>query len=52
MLAAFENVSEHVDRLIERSGLNAARTLEILLELELAGMVRQHAAMWFSKRVR
>jgi len=51
LLGAFESVAEPVDRLIERSGLNTARALEILLELELAGRVRQHPGMRFSKRV-
>jgi DNA processing protein len=50
LLGAFESVAEPVDRLIERSGLNTARALEILLELELAGRVRQHPGMRFSKR--
>jgi DNA processing protein len=49
VLAAFETTTEHIDRLIERSGFNAARTLEILLELELAGRVRRHAGMVFAK---
>ncbi|HSD09942.1 MAG TPA: DNA-processing protein DprA [Candidatus Binatia bacterium] len=51
LLGAFESVTEPADRLIERSGLNTARALEILLELELAGRVRQHPGMRFSRRV-
>jgi len=49
VLGGFENTTEHVDRLIERSGLGAAQTLEILLELEIAGAVRRHPGMVFSK---
>ena len=49
LLAAFETTTEHIDRLIERSGLNAARTLEILLELELVGRVRRHSGMVFAR---
>jgi DNA processing protein len=49
VLAAFEGATEHIDRLIERSGLNAARTLEILLELELAGRVSRHSGMVYSQ---
>jgi DNA processing protein len=52
VLAAFESATEHVDRLIERSGFNAARTLEILLDLELAGRVRRHSGMMYSRRSR
>jgi DNA processing protein len=52
MLSAFENVAEHVDRLIERSGLEAARALETLLELELAGKVLRHPGMMYSRRAR
>jgi DNA processing protein len=50
VLEAFESATMHVDRLIERSGLDAARMLEILLELELAGKVQRHAGMVYSKR--
>jgi DNA processing protein len=52
VLAAFEGTTEHIDRLIERSGLNASQILEILLELELAGRIEQHSGMTFYKRVR
>jgi DNA processing protein len=50
MLRAFENVAEHVDGLIERSGLQAGRALEILLELEIAGEVVRHPGMMYSRR--
>lgn len=52
MLAAFENVAEHVDRLIERSGFEPSRALETLLELELAGQVLRHSGMIYSRRTR
>ena len=52
VLAAFENTVEHVDRLIERSGFGAQRTLEILLELELAERVDRHPGMEYSRRSR
>jgi DNA processing protein len=50
VLAAFENATEHVDRLIERSGLGVAGALEALLELELAGRVTQYPGKWFARR--
>jgi DNA processing protein len=50
VLAAFENATEHVDRLIERSGLGAARVLEVLLELELDGRVKQYPGKRFVRR--
>jgi DNA processing protein len=50
VLAAFEDATEHVDRLIERSGLGAARVLEVLLELELAGRVKQYPGKRFVRR--
>jgi len=50
VLAAFESTIEHVDRLIERSGLESARVLERLLALELDGRVVRHAGMLFEKR--
>jgi len=50
LLRSFAGTVEHVDRLIERSGLPASRALEILLELELAGRVCQHPGMVFSRR--
>ncbi len=52
MLSAFENVAEHVDRLIERSGFEAALALETLLGLELAGEVIRHPGMMYSRRPR
>jgi DNA processing protein len=52
MLSAFESVAEHVDRLIERSGFAAARALELLLDLELAGEVVRHPGMVYSRRAR
>ena len=52
VLSAFENVVEHVDRLIERSGFEAARALETLLELELSGEVLRHPGMMYSRRAR
>jgi DNA processing protein len=51
LLGAFESVTEPVDRLIERSGLSAARALEILLDLELDGRVHRYPGMRFSKRL-
>ena len=50
LLGAFESVAEPVDRLIERSGLNTARALEILLELELAGRVAALPGGAFQRR--
>ena len=41
ILALLQNDSLQVDQLIERSGLPAAQVLEILLDLELQGFVRQ-----------
>jgi DNA processing protein len=52
MLSAFKNVAEHVDRLIERSGFEAALALQTLLELELAGEVVRHPGMMYSRRPR
>jgi DNA processing protein len=52
LIEAFDGTTAHVDQLIERSGLNASQTLEILLELELAGRVEQHPGMTFYKRTR
>jgi len=52
MLAAFENVAEHVDRLIERSGFDPSRALQTLLELELAGEVLRRPGMRYSRRSR
>jgi DNA processing protein len=52
MLSAFGNVTEHVDRLIERSGFEAALALQTLLELELAGEVIRHPGMMYSRRPR
>ncbi len=52
MLGVFENVAEHVDGLIERSGFEAGRALEVLLELELAGDVVRHPGMMYSRRAR
>jgi DNA processing protein len=52
MLAAFENVAEHVDRLIERSGFEPSRALQTLLELELAGEVLRHPGMTYARRSR
>ncbi|MBI2963696.1 MAG: DNA-protecting protein DprA [Deltaproteobacteria bacterium] len=49
VLAAFAATVEHVDRLIERSRLAPGRVLETLLQLELAGWVRRHAGMLFSR---
>ena len=51
VLAAFDGITAQVDQLIGRSGLNAARVLEILLELELAGKVERHSGMVYSRRV-
>lgn len=50
VLAAFEETTEHVDRLIERSGLDAGRVLGILLELELAGQVAQYPGKLFVRK--
>jgi len=50
VLDAFEGATEHVDLLIERSGLGAARALEALLELELAGWVTQYPGKVFARR--
>jgi DNA processing protein len=50
LLDAFDGAVVHVDRLIAKSGLGAARTLEILLDLELSGLVRQHPGMLYSRR--
>jgi len=50
VLEAFETAVEHVDRLIEQSGLPASRVLEALLELELAGRVIQHPGKLFARR--
>ena len=52
VLAAFDGTTAQVDQLIGRSGLNAARVLEILLELELAGKVELPAGMVYSRRAR
>ena len=52
MLGAFENVAEHVDRLIERSGFDPSRALQTLLELELAGEVLRHPGMTYVRRSR
>ena len=49
ILAAFEDTVEHVDRLIARGGFGAARTLEVLLELEMAGWIIRHPGMQFSR---
>lgn len=49
VLAGFQSTVEHVDHLIERSGIAAARVLEILLDLELAGRVARHPGMTFSR---
>ncbi len=49
VLEAFDGSVVHVDRLIARSGLGAARTLEILLDLELRGAVRRHPGMLYSR---
>ncbi len=49
VLDAFDGAVVHVDRLIARSGLGAARTLEILLDLELRGAVRHHPGMLYSR---
>ncbi len=49
VLGSFENAVEHVDRLIERSGLAAATVLEALLELELAGVIARHPGNLFTK---
>ena len=49
VLAAFERTAEHVDRLIERSGLPASAVLETLLELELSGTVVQHPGKLFTR---
>ncbi|MGH7898267.1 MAG: DNA-processing protein DprA [Candidatus Binatia bacterium] len=51
VLGSFERPVEHVDRLIDKSGFSAARVLEILFELELAGRVSRHPGMTFSKRL-
>jgi DNA processing protein len=52
MLAAFENVAEHVDRLIERSGFDPSRALQALLELELTGEVLRQPGMTYARRSR
>ena len=49
ILEAFESSIEHVDRLIERSGLSVASALEALLDLELAGRVIQHPGKLFAR---
>jgi DNA processing protein len=49
VLDCFESAVEHVDRLIERSGLAAAAVLEALLELELVGAVVRHPGNLFTK---
>lgn len=50
VLGAFEENAEHVDRLIERSGLGAARVLEVLLELELEERVERYPGELFVRR--
>ena len=44
----FDGGSLHVDTLIARSGLGAARVLEVLLNLELKGMVTQLPGTYFA----
>ncbi len=44
----FESDSLHVDTLIARSGLSAARVLEVLLGLELKGVVTQLPGTYFA----
>jgi DNA processing protein len=44
----FDGEPLHVDILIARSGLGAARVLEVLLGLELKGVVTQLPSMYFS----
>jgi DNA processing protein len=41
ILALLQDNSLQVDQVIERSGLPAAQVLEVLLDLELQGFVRQ-----------
>jgi DNA processing protein len=41
LLRLFEHDPLHVDLLIAKSGLTPARVLEVLLELELKGLVTQ-----------
>jgi DNA processing protein len=40
----------HVDEIVERSGLPAARVLETLLELELRGLAMRHPGGFYSRR--
>jgi predicted Rossmann fold nucleotide-binding protein DprA/Smf involved in DNA uptake len=51
MLEGIQSSAVHVDELVTRSGLGAARALEVLLELELRGLVSRNPGMRFSRRV-
>lgn len=42
----------HADEIAAKSGLDAARTMSLLLQMELAGWVEQSAGMRFSRRAR
>lgn len=51
LIGCFDGAAAQVDQLIEKSGFGAARVLELLLELEIAGWVTQHPGMYFSRRL-
>ena len=50
LIGCFDGPAAHVDQLIEKSGFGAARVLELLLEMEIAGWVTQHPGKYFSRR--
>jgi DNA processing protein len=48
LIGLFEQEPVHIDILIARSGLTPARVLEVLLELELKGLVTQLPGAYFN----
>ncbi|MEA2624952.1 MAG: processing protein [Candidatus Binatota bacterium] len=49
LLECFDATVLPIDRLVEKSGLSPERALEVLFELEIAGRVRRHPGMTFSR---